>query len=272
MMKIKQTSRVRYEVNPLIEVVAQLRFSPIFGLEKESKSLSSVQSQLDEIGFSVLKLENLASITVTLNAPQESNMANLSQSSQNTPIYHFSTKDNLDTFSVCRDFVALTARSYSDWPDFSKKLNKLCNIFEANFKPIYISRVGLRYKDLIEKNSLNLNNYSWSELLQPVVSGFLSTKGFVESVEESCVLQQSSQTVLKLNDCELLLQSALLRAADNPKQQAFLIDSDFYVNPEPPLALASALELINSIHHSANSVFQNCIKEPLHVALRPIPN
>lgn len=268
-MKIKHADRVRYEVNPLIEVVAQLRFAPIFALEKNV--LSAIQGQLHDAGFSVLKLETLASITVTLNAPPSSDrISRAPQSSDNTQIYHFSTEDELHTFSVCKDFVALTSRAYLDWQNFSAKLNMLCGIFEAGFTPIAITRIGLRYKDLIERESLGLDGRLWSDLLNPIVAGFLSTSGFVDGVDESCVLQQTSQTVLKLEDCELLLQSALLRATDSTKRQAFLIDTDFYVNSEPPAQLKTALSLIDTIHSSANYVFQNCIKEPLSVALRPI--
>lgn len=269
-MKIQHADRVQYEVNPLIEVVAQLRFTPIFALEKEV--LPAIQSQLHDAGFSVLKSEKLASITVTLNASADTvpEIGQSSHSSDSTQIYHFSTTNQSHTFSVCRDFIALTTRDYSEWAEFFSKLKTLCGIFETSFRPIAISRVGLRYKDLIEREPLGLEGMLWSDLLKPIVAGFLSTSGFVDSVDESRVLQQTSQTVLQLSDCELLLQSALLRAADDPSKQAFLIDSDFYVVSEPSVEMDVVLSSIDTIHRSANSVFQNCIKEPLSVALRPI--
>ncbi|MFN4328366.1 MAG: TIGR04255 family protein [Limnobacter sp.] len=268
-MKIQHAERVRYAVNPLIEVVAQLRFSPIFALEKDV--LPTIQSQLHEAGFSVLRSEKLASITVTVNASPDAvtDVTHNSQSSDSTQIYHFSTENQLHTFSICKDFVALTTRAYSQWTEFNARLTSLCNIFEASFKPISIFRVGLRYKDLIEREPLNLQDMLWSDLLNPIVAGFLSTTGFVDKVDESCVLQQTSQTVLCLDDCELLLQSALLRASDNPEKQAFLIDSDFYTVPKLPIDMKTALNSLDLIHRSANAVFQNCIKEPLSAALCP---
>ena len=106
--------------------------------------------------------------------------------------------------------------------------------------------------------------------MNPIVSGFFSTTDFVEEVDELSVEQQMSQTLLQLSDCKLLLQSALLRSMENDRQQAVLIDSDFFVEPSSAISMQDAIEYLDKLHVNANSVFRKCIKDPLHAALRPL--
>ncbi|MFM0734348.1 TIGR04255 family protein [Paraburkholderia sediminicola] len=271
-MKIQPENCARYETNPLIEVVAQFRFQPILAIGKEGPV--AVQEALADAGFPNLRKEEPASISVTFRADsvQGAGAPNVPPPVLNSSgtIYHFASPDFKQTFSACATFVAFTTTSYNRWTDFQEKLGKLANIFAQAYKPIVVNRVGLRYKDLIERESLGLDGVSWGDLLNPIVSGIFSTDSFVDDMDELSVEQQASQTLMTLHDCNLLLQSALLRSTENDKQRAFLIDSDFFLERSNGIDVPESIQLLDTLHTNANSVFRKCIKEPLHAALHPV--
>lgn len=266
-MIIKPENCAQYESNPLVEVVAQFRFPPILAVANEGPAL--IQEQLAYAGFPNLRKEESASISVTFSA-NGGQAINANQVANPGCVYHFDNADVTRTFSICSDFVAFSTSSYIGWKSFQEDFIKLVAIFAGAYKPIMVGRIGLRYKDLIEREPLGLAGVPWSELLNPIVSGFFSTMDFVEEVDELSVEQQMSQTLIQLSDCKLLLQSALLRSMENNNQQAFLIDSDFFVESNTAVSVQDGLEYLNKLHVNANSVFRKCIKEPLHAALRPL--
>lgn len=266
-MKIRTSKRFIYEHNPLVEVLAQVSFDRILDLASDGPK--DLQAALSSLGYTQLDIEQSASVQIAFGPG--------SQLPQATPaalptIYHFSTPDGQRKLSISSDFATFSCLVYKEWQVFEAQLMEGLRAFAGQYGFANIKRVGLRYKDLIQRESLGLAGYPWKKLLAPVVAGIFSTDDFSETgdIEEAAIEQQASQVVMRLETCKLLLQSALLRSTEDEKLQAFLIDADFFNEfAGMPLDIERISAMFKILHASADDLFGHCIEEPLHGALGP---
>lgn len=270
-MRIETFHRVVYEHNPLAEVVCQVRFEQIGDLAepelaalREAFSVAGYPNHGTEVsfGFSLKLATQSASTEVPAVLPQ-------------VRIHHFASADNLWRASLCSQFIALTCLKYSSWNDFLPRLLAVARTFTSKRTEATPTRVGLRYKDVIERESIGLNGVPWHELIAPFLLGPLAPDALAEgqTAADIDISSFGSQSLLRLDDSMLLLQSSLLASLDG-QRHAFLIDADFYneegISPElllEPEILSARLE---ALHANAGALFQRGITRRLHHALRPI--
>lgn len=152
-------------------------------------------------------------------------------------------------------------------------MQECADAFSNYCKAANTTRLGLRYRDVIEREPLNLAGTPWHELIRPFLLGPLSPVALNDlAPPEEDVGSFISQATLRLNDCSLLLQGSLLTSVDGDTR-AFLIDGDFFCegNVDGDILsnktnLAASLELL---HNNAGVLFRRCITEKLHNALGP---
>ena len=273
-MKIKESPRVLYGNNPLIEVLAQVRFDRLLSLVSDAPK--ELQGALSKAGYVQLDIEQSASIQIAFGPGSTVSERAASAPAPGIPaIFHFSSQDRQRKFSVCADFVAYSTSTYTEWKDFKASFMEGFAAFAAIYGgQAAVRRVGLRYKDLIEREPLNLAGVPWRDLLAPIVSGVFSADDFAEAgtFDEQAIEQQASQVLLGLDSCKVLLQSAILRSVQDSSRQAFLVDSDFFKDLSGLSVENSGIApLLEDLHRNANAVFRHCIKERLHAALLPHP-
>ncbi len=265
-MKIKPSDRVIYAHNPLAEVLCQVRFDRI--LQLEANAPDAFQEKFAAEKYPKVAKEQVAAFQMSV---KDKESIAVSSPSDLPTIHHFISVDGQRKVSVNADSLTFTCTTYERWEIFKRHFLEALEAFSTIYPHATAIRVGLRYKDLIERERLGLEGVPWHELLAPFVSGVFAADDFFETplTDDGTVVQQASQTLLKLTDCSLLLQSALLRSIDNSGQQAFLIDSDFF---EDFSSFKVDLERISSaldvLHTSADAVFRRCIKDRLHDALK----
>jgi uncharacterized protein (TIGR04255 family) len=167
----------------------------------------------------------------------------------------------------------LSCFSYQSWDVFYPKFLSLAKCFFANRTEVQPTRLGLRYKDLIEREPLGLDGCAWHELIAPFLLGPLAPNSLADEqvADESDVINFLAQSQFKLDDAMLLLQSSLLATADN-ERRAFLIDADFYhegsIQQEVLNDSDLLLKQLESLHSNAGALFRRGITERLHDALR----
>jgi len=268
-MRIESSERIVYEHNPLAEVVCQVRFE-----------------RLDEMSDAVvdaLKLEFAAEgypgffEETTFGIVHHFGTDGGVQQPVALPqirIRHFSSTDGAWKISICVDFVALTCLRYTSWGEFLPRLLAAAASFQLKYQGVVPLRLGLRYKDVIEREPLGLAGVAWHELIKPFLLGPLAPDALAEGQTATDADTESflSQMSLRLNDAMLLLQSSLLTSVDG-QRRAFLIDADFFNEGdlEPGLLTASELLLgrLDALHANAGALFRRGITERLHHALRP---
>lgn len=189
-------------------------------------------------------------------------------------IFHFSTADSSWRVSLCSDFVALTTNRYESWEEFQLRVVELIGLVAKCYPNAVPKRLGLRYKDLIERESLGLADTPWHELVKPFLLGPAAPGALSEDLapSESEIGNLLLQSLMKLEDCMLLLQSTLLRSIDG-NRQAFLIDGDFFTEDsactEMLCETSTFRDALDKLHNNAGALFRRCITGKLHHALSP---
>lgn len=270
-MKIKATDRVEYAHNPLVEVICQLRFDRLLLLDAQAPT--QFQEDFARERYPLLTVEQPSSIQIALGNSPLLKANDLQIPSPSIPaVYHFTSEDSDKKISLTSEFISFSCKSYTGWEEFRLHFHEALAAFVKCYPNLIFRRVGLRYKDLIEREALGLANNSWDDLLSPLVSGIFSHSAYFNGdfIDESSVSQQVTQTVLELDDCSLLLQCALLKSTAPDKKQAFLIDADFFhESPRFLTWLDDVPTSLETLHANAGAIFRHCIKEKLHDALGP---
>lgn len=270
-MIISPTTRVMYEHNPLAEVLCQIRFENIDNCGEILDA--GLRHELIGMGYPVQTKEQELSFNFVMNPGEEPTLP--PRPLPTTLIYHFSSEDNVWKVSFSDTFIAVTCSAYQSWEQFKPRIKKTAEVLHNFLPSTRCVRIGLRYKDIIEREPLGLTGTPWSRLISPFLLGPLC----IGALSDETVLSEEetenfiSQAQLNLDDCKLLLQSSLLTSADN-STRAFLIDADFFDSIEEDqqnfLAAHGKLdECLNVLHNNAGALFRRAITEELHAALRP---
>ncbi len=264
-MRIQSVDRVVYANNPLAEVVCQIRFSPISNTDR---LFDTFKSSLSSLGFVDFREEK----SIPIVPPIVSDLGEIRIEIPQIQIQHFSTAEGQWRVSVCTEFLALTCLKYSSWDEYYDRLFSVIQIANEVLQDTPLVRVGLRYKDVIEREPLGLTGVPWHHLLSSFLLGSMAPNALADgqTPSENEILSATAQSILRLENSTVLLQSALLTSTDN-QRKAFLIDADFFVEGEiPPMTNVDALKArLDSLHVNAGALFRRCITERLHHALCP---
>lgn len=265
-MRIAPYERVVYDHNPLAEVLCQVRFDR---MDLEEQSCAGFHRAVVESGYPVVWTEEGAEITVHFGGAEASEVRRESPAR----VHHFASEDHALRISHSSEFVALTCTRYVSWADYKPRMLHAMSLLSTHLgvgKPV---RVGLRYKDVVEREPIGITGTPWRELLSPFVLGPLGANDLCAggTVPEGDVMSFAFQSNIRLDDCCLLLQGGLLTSVDGSRT-AYLVDSDFYVEGEAAVGAAEpeALdELLERLHVNAGALFRRTITGRLHDALRP---
>lgn len=269
-MKISPTARVKYAHNPLAEVLCQIRFENI---ENFSTVLESgLRSGLIGKGYSVEAKEQELTFNIMVSPEKEVSLP--PRPMPMTSIFHFSSEDSVWKISICESFLAVTCTAYDSWETFKPRVVDVCRLLGVFYPETRPVRIGLRYKDVIERDPLGLSDVPWSRLISPFLLGPLAMGALSDdiAISEDDAENFVSQAQFSLDDCKLLLQSSLLTSSDGSKR-AFLIDADFFEHLDPEEELLSDSGTLEShmdvLHNNAGALFRRSITEELHAALSP---
>lgn len=271
-MRIETFERVVYENNPLAEVVCQIQFGR---LDKFSElENTSLRADFSAAGYPIFGEEVSFGFSQQIVVDGVSTPTSAPISFPQERVHHFTTEDGVWRVCISTEFVSLTCSKYSGWDEFKRRMLEAIRMFAAVRRNVQPTRLGLRYKDVIEREPLGLEGTPWHELIQPFLLGPLAPNALAEcqTPSETEVGNFQSQTLLQLNHAMLLLQSSLLTSIDGDRR-AFLIDADFYNTVELEVGLPDIYEFLTPrldvLHASAGALFRRGITKRLHDALRP---
>jgi uncharacterized protein (TIGR04255 family) len=251
-MPFTEAKRIIYEKNILDRVVCQLKFPPNLKIDKEIPS--DFQNAISNI-FTELEVKN----ETVLSTNVANNSFNFSQSQNKN--YEFLSKDGNWKVNLTRTFTALSTTEYSKWEDFEEKLKVPFNALLEFYSPPYISRVGLRYIDIIKRSDLALDQADWSELVQVCTLGFKIDPEIKNEIETS---ETKHIITLDKPNCKARVITAIIEKDD---EECFMVDTDYY--SERKYEIAEVFDILDYFHLQASNLIQWLIKKPLHTAMRP---
>ncbi|MHB1426291.1 MAG: TIGR04255 family protein [Gemmataceae bacterium] len=260
-MPFPDVSRVIYEVNPLEEVICQLRFPPILKIDTEPPAGFQEVIRSD-YPFYELKspLRLPAGLSQIL---AQMIVADLPLGGQKN--HEFTSGDRSWSLNLRREYLALTCRTYERWEIFRTQLKGPFEAQQKQYNPPFFTRIGLRYRDVIRRSRLQLDQTPWSDLLQPWISGVLARPETAEHV-------QNAQTLFALALPEETFQVHVCSGLARDEQSneiVFLIDADFYT--EQQTEPSNVFNRLNTLNRYAGRFFRWCITDQLHEAMRPRP-
>lgn len=264
-MKIAPVKRVSYKTNPLAEVVWQLRWSS--PLEIRGPVLDAFAGMLER--FPHVVEENSYDVQVRV---EESGGASAERRDA-PPTFRLRSDAHSEVISIASDFVAVTCSKYECWENFVGVIfeawHALARITTID-KPV---RIGLRYKNVIERESIGLEGSHWYELIQPFLLGPLAPNALMDgqAATSSDASSHFTQSTLVLDEINVLLQGALMKSVEGDRY-AFLIDADFFAAEAIASSVRSDDELkavLERLHENSGPLFRRSITERLHNALGP---
>jgi uncharacterized protein (TIGR04255 family) len=256
---LKPRKRSIYGRNPLAEVIVAINFPRQLTLEQQLPV--ELQSSIKD-RYPILPLKNFAAYPFPA-ALSDAAMPNqpLVVSKQ----FEFLSEDKKHQVTVTPDVLALTTTSYSRWEEFVERFSDLFLAFCDIYEPPLFTRVGLRYKDIIDKTALGLTGISWDRLIN---SDLLRPFTFFSSDLEKN--PDFTATVgLELDDAQMRVNYGFVQSPE--RQTAFLIDTDCYVERATLREPKNAMGTLEGLHKYTSLAFSSCITDELHDALQPGP-
>lgn len=263
-MPFPQVKRVIYNKNPLDRVICQLRFPPVLKIDTEIPAIFQERVRTD-----YPNLSETSDVTMEPSpgmqkvAPEE--VKHLVIQSLGMRNYAFSSEDEHWTINLTRNFVALSTTRYVKWEEFRARLSGALDALIGVYSPVYFSRIGLRYMNVIVRSRLGLNNASWNELIQPHLLGILALPDLGGNVQRF-----ESAYDIRLDDGKSVVRVAA-RTVDkiNTQESCFMIDSDFFKAQK--LKRDEVFEGLEYLNTRASRLIRWCITERLHQAMEPQP-
>lgn len=250
--------RVIYGKNPLIEVTLQVRFPRFLPIETEPPS--EFQKHVIE-QFPIYEQRQVFQISLNVGG------AGSERSDVHGKMHAFQSSDQNATIVLASDSLSVSCSKYRSWEEFIPVVAHALKAFRATYQLPILTRVGLRYVNVIARDDLGLSAYKWSDLLKPhIAGGFLGT-----ALDENDVLSKTSiLTVQLLHGDRVLLRHGMV-TQNQTKKIAYLIDSDFFNEEQRDAGLDTTLEIAGRLHTNSGRLFRWCISDTLHEAMDPQP-
>ena len=261
-MKIKKLKRVVFKRNPIVEIIGQIKFPQ--NAEIQNGLPVKFQKEVSR-DFPFFETQELKSVSFEL----ENNLKNSRVRPENSSyLFNFLSENKKLRVSLARDFLALTSIDYKSWDIFFPKLEAVFQTLLNIYSIPLVVRLGLRYKNVIDRNKLNMADKGWDNLVHNSAMGHLTNKDLFDGkIEDSNIFEGGSVTHLKLDDFSLILQTGFVGKENGEK--CFVIDADHYNKKNLKIDDLDFKKEFDILHDQAGAIFRNCIKEPLHHALEP---
>jgi uncharacterized protein (TIGR04255 family) len=250
--------RVVYGNRPTEEVICQLRFPTILRIDAEPPVVFQERIR----GMYPVLTEKKPDFPVV---PQEIMSLISADFRMGKPAYEFASEDGNWKLTLAADFISLTTTEYERWEVFKEHLEIPFKSLLEIYTPPFFTRVGLRYRDVIRRSTLGLNESPWLELLEPHVAGALSVKEIAPAVTQ---VAKNVTFTLPGGSGQLRVRHGL-GTRPRSEETCYIIDADFFTSQkrEP----SHAIDALDKYHTEARLFFQWCITAKLHDALDPQP-
>lgn len=258
-MKIRKLERAKLNNNALKEVIAQIKFPR--NMQIESGLPAEFQKQMSP-NFPIFELQQSQEVTFKLPGKNDSGGVHETQ----VAVYNFKSADGFNKISLSRDFLAVSTSKYDSWDAFFSILENSYNSLMEIYTIPLILRVGLRYRNLIDKTALFQDETSWSDILKPNVLGHIATDSLFEgTLKESSLKGSRSITQIKLENYSLNIQTGF---ADIGKGKlGFFIDNDFFDNIKIAKDKFNLDAKMRELHADSESTFRHFLTDKLYTVL-----
>lgn len=141
---------------PLVLVLAQVRFSPLMAM---GDYISKIQDALRRSGYPINNTTQVQEISFGVQAAPKSSV---------TWRWEFLSKERTYSVVVNQGFVVVQTSAYTDFDEFHERVVQAAEIISNVVGGLLVTRVGLRYVDLIRPREQD----TWDQYVQAGLRGF----------------------------------------------------------------------------------------------------
>lgn len=243
------SDRIVYGRNPLAEVICQFRFPRIFDIE---------QNLPIEFQKRVASDFPLAESRVTYDGLSADAISRRS-------VFDFTTAGGETKVSLASDFVAVTSLAYSSWPAFRASAFAVLDVVREIYGVSLLTRLGLRYRNVVDRDALGLKELGWHDLVRPELIGLLVK----DSIVDSLVSEVTVSHLVKVGPGFVRVNSGLVKS-QNGDDQAFMIDCDFFCEEQFRIENNVPTEILDRYHTEAGNLFRWCVRDSVKAALATV--
>jgi len=253
---------VIFNKNPLKQVICQLRFPPILAITSQEPVAFQELVRGTHPGYEralTIIPKAFADLLASLPVPQNVLPEGI--------VYKFFTLDRKTEIDLTRDSVSVATTSYKRWEEFEAVIRLAKEALETTYEPTSYSRIGLRYIDVIERETCGLSQVPWKDLIKSSVVGLLA-ESHTNITDHIAAMNSQTLFTLGLPDENLMVRNGFMSATAEGTQQ-YGIDADFY--KEGNSASGEVLAILRRFNREARNFFNWVITDRLRDALEPIP-
>lgn len=261
-MPLPNYERVVYSKNPLAEVICQLRFPAILRIEAEVPAAfqESIRNE-----YPLYEAKRVPDPRAAMPAELAKLVPPDFFASASRQQYGFTSADEKWLVTLGTGAISLTAKEYVRWEEFKQHLRDPLDALLNHYSPTFFSRVGLRYRDIVRRSRLELQDVPWPELLRPHIAGEIGSPDVGDEIYHAA---RELGIRFEQDRGQVLVRHGL--ASDqHTEETCFVIDSDYF--REARTETNNAIELLDYFNDQARRLFRWCIQEHLHAAMGPKP-
>ena len=179
--------------------------------------------------------------------------------------FQFMSKDKAWIISLTREFVAVETSKYTCWEDFRGYLKLLLNALVEIYNPAFLTRIGLRYQNAIDRRALGLEDVAWRDLLADFILGQLALDETLDKVTE-----YNGNALIRLDnegDFVRIQHGLVIDKTADSSHIMYLLDYDFHSNEETEAE--DVIRKLNEYNSLNRRLFRWCIRDRLHNAMCP---
>ena len=195
-------------------------------------------------------------------------LSGLSTQMLNNTTHQFITPGTRTNVALTSDALTIATTNYRHWDWFRRLFSIAVEALTDIYSPASFTRVGLRYVNGITPKALGLNEFNWSDLLNPVMLGELNSPAFASHIDG--IAFRMLKLKLPSGIGHLLLRHGLNVSPDvqMPPDPTYTIDFDFSTDEQ--IGVGHEWSIIDSFHELSGRAFRWSINNRLHELLRPM--
>jgi uncharacterized protein (TIGR04255 family) len=243
-MPDQQLETICYPSNFLKTVRFKIDYSPILLISKELAPAFQEEIRPD---FPSLEVQQMNKLSATI----EKDGVGKSETTQ-LNMYIFESADKSLKLTITESFLLIECSKYSTFENFKLIIDKIYRSFQKHYKPLNMSRIGLRYINSITFK--DGNPFDWDNYISPVLTHAIKNY-FGDGAEMARAI---NQVTINKGEYMLVFTSGIPNSFFPAKisQREFVLDYDCSTNHPSDETVISSLDLY---HHEIQSLFEKSI-------------
>ena len=241
---------VALDPNPLVRVLAQVRFPPILMLERE-ETVAPIQDVLRR-RFPMMERLSGSNVEVSL----DNGVPSVRQKDQRT-LWQFATSDRLSSVTISQDTVTLDTQTYQSRSEFLDLMVEVLEIVGDKVQPAFAASVSMRYVNRLDAAFVE----DHVDRMPEYARGFMR-KEWSEMIDHSI-----TETHLRVAEGAMIIRAGVLpphttfdvNIVQPTDRRSWILDLDLGAAGQHPFETRELRALFASIAGRSYAVFRNAI-------------